>query len=85
MLTFPTYSALFGFTLLFPPIAFCVGYFKEPPGHREVTYGSAFMMLVLCVIPIVNIFMAHLFVTSAFEVLCRNLSGRTLLSDKGKK
>ena len=43
------------------------------------------MMLVLCVIPIVNIFMAYLFVTTAFEILCRNLSGRTLLSDKGKK
>ena len=84
MLTFLAYSALFGFTLLFP-LAFCVEYFKEPPGHREVTHGSAFMMLVLCVIPIVNIFMAYLFVTSAFEVLCRNLSGRTLLSDKGKK
>ena len=84
MLTFLAYSALFGFTLLFP-LAFCVEYFKEPPGHRDVTYGSAFTMLVLCVIPIVNIFTAYLFVTSAFEVLCRNLSGRTLLSDKGKK
>ena len=84
MLTFLAYSALLGFTLLFP-LAFCVEYFKEPPGRREVTYGSAFMMFVLCVIPIVNLFMTYVFVATAFELLGKNLAGRALLSDKGKK
>ncbi len=84
MLTFLAYSALLGFTLLFP-LAFCVEYFKEPPGRREVTYGSAFLMLVLSVVPIVNLFITYYYVGTAFEVLSKTLANRALITDKGKK
>lgn len=84
MLNFLFYSVVLGFTLLFPT-AFCLEYFKEPRGKREVTYGGAFLMFILSVIPVVNIVMLYFVGTSACELLGKTLAGRALLSDKGKK
>lgn len=81
MLTFCLYSAAIGLCFLYPMLM-AVSYYGEPVGHREITYADAGLSLIACMIPIINALILVYVVCTGTEVLFKNMSRKTLISDK---
>lgn len=81
MLTFCLYSAAIGFCFLYPAFM-ATQYYGDRPGNREITYANAGLSLLLCICPAINVVAVFYTVCQGTETLLKNLSGKTLITDK---